>query len=146
MTVARIPLPRKTKRTRRTNRLTTAAPDEGLTGFVHGLKASKDEERTAISLRAIRLGFTFQQDLKVRTQLEKKSIDFLVHTKPRPTPLEVQGFIGHGTASQKAADELRRTIIDNETRGTWERVKFVTYEHTYDQERLNTEIRRLFRN
>lgn len=139
----RYPKPKKSKRVRRTNRLTLPNEDEGLTGFVQNLKASADEERVARGLKQRGLKFLFQQKLKVGTQFEKKDIDFLVMTLPKPTPLEVDGMIGHYTQSQQNADRLREVII-NQTNTGWEKMKRITWRHTHNQESVNAELRRLF--
>ena len=139
----RYPKPKKSQRVRRTNRLTTPLAEEGLTGLVQGLNASADEERVARGLKIRGLKFTFQQKVKVPTQIEAKNVDFLVMTLPRPTPLEVDGFIGHYTQSQQSKDKLRELII-NQTNTGWEQMKQITWRHTHSQDSVNQELRRLF--
>ena len=85
----------------------TEHPDEGLTGWVNGIRASDLEERFSRELRKKRLGFAFQHNVRVENRGYKNTIDFVVDTGFSHQAVEVFGPFTHGDAlSEKDAARL----------------------------------------
>ena len=89
-------------------------PEELLSGYVHGEKASKLEERFAIALDFFGLTYQFQYEVPSIYSLpgEEKNIDFLVYDGGIAWPIEVGASFVHDTTSEKDA-ELARTALIN---------------------------------
>ena len=72
---------RQRARPKETGRIRRRATDEGLTGFIGGLKASDIEERFARSLSKYKLEYTFRQHYfgPARTTPGAIEVDFMVN-------------------------------------------------------------------
>jgi hypothetical protein len=71
----------RTARPEKLNRIPRSEGSEGLTGYVHGLRASDLEERSARSLNSLGLDFNFQFEVTTAFSLpgEERKVDFIVH-------------------------------------------------------------------
>lgn len=86
--------------------------DEGLTGYVHGSKASDLEERLARALDKRGLDYAFQVSIYTAYSLpdEEKKVDFVIEGR---LPVEPLGFIGHFlTIGQRAKDRMRELQLN----------------------------------
>ena len=96
------------------NRIKSISPidDPPLTRWVNGVRASDIEERFARSLRKAKIEFSFQVPVATAFSLpgEDKVVDFLDHTNR--LAIEVDGQIGHRTASQKGKTVVRDTVLN----------------------------------
>ena len=105
---------RKSKLPDRLGRPMQVKDNEVLTGLVNGEKASDLEERVARALKKRKIGFQFQYPVRTSFTFPNKpnSVDFVASTLPRPTPIEVNGTIGHNTASELSADDFREQVLN----------------------------------
>lgn len=118
--------------------------DEGLTGFVRGLKASDIEERFARALNKYRVPFEFQVFIPSNYSFpgEAKEMDFIV----RDQPVNVHGYIGHfHTSGQKWKDRVRDLMIDEVLvpKG-YKPVKTVVQSDLDNQDIADMTVRRIF--
>lgn len=94
--------------------------DEGLPETVQGKAVgSKNEARVAVALGMLQLPFRYQVSVFGGRQFPGgQVIDFLVFTKPRPTPLYVQSTYWHGpTRKGRDKDELQQAAVRGRKRG-----------------------------
>jgi len=89
-------------------------PEELLTGYVHGQKASDLEERLAIALDFFGISYIFQYDVVSAYTLpdEGKLIDFLVNDGGLWIPLEPGGGFFHRSPSQQEEERARQNTIN----------------------------------
>ena len=99
------------------NRLAGARETERLTGFVHGKEASDLEERFARALDRAGKDYRFEYLVLSNIGLpgEENQIDFVVDDI---YPVEVDGNFTHKSAEQKAHDQQRDAIL-NEQLSDW---------------------------
>lgn len=92
----------------------TGAPEELLSGYVHGEKASKLEERFAMALDFFGLTYKFQYEVPSIYSLpgESKIIDFIVFDGGIAWPIEVGASFVHDTTSEKEAERARTGLIN----------------------------------
>ncbi len=107
----------KTKKTARVDAVfdrPTGPPEEVLTGYVHGEKASALEERFAIALDFFGLTYQFQYEVPGVYSLEgeRKNIDFLVYDGGIAWPVEVGASFVHDTQSEKEAEAERVDLLN----------------------------------
>jgi len=88
--------------------------EEGLTGYVHGQKASDLEERLAIALDFYGIPFIFQFEVDSAYSLpsEGKLIDLLVNDGGLWIPLEPGGGFFHRSPSQQEEERARQNTIN----------------------------------
>ena len=107
-------------KTRRTRRVEPGydrpwpVPEEFLTGYVHGKRASALEERFAMALDFFGLTFIFQFEVESAYSLpgEGKRIDFLVFDGGFGIPIEIGASFIHDSPSEKEEERLRQSIIN----------------------------------
>ena len=89
-------------------------PEELLTGYVHGQKASDLEERLAIALDffGIQYIFQFEVDSAYSLPSEGKVIDLLVNDGGLWIPLEPGGAFFHRSPSQQEEERARQNTIN----------------------------------
>lgn len=89
-------------------------PEEFLTGWVHGNRASALEERFAKALDFFGLTYSFEYVVPVAHGLphEGKNIDFIVFDGGLAMPIEVGATFTHGRPSQEEAEGQRMAIIN----------------------------------
>ena len=99
------------------NRIAGASEDERLTGFVHGKEASDLEERFARALDGAGKDYQFEYLVLSNVGLpgEENQIDFVVEDI---YPVEIDGNFTHKSAEQKAHDQQRDAIL-NEQLSDW---------------------------
>lgn len=106
---------RRTARVERLNRMPREAEEEGLSGYVHGVRASALEERSAISLRKLGLEFIFQFEVVTAFSLpeQERKVDFIVHDGlSYAYEIDEIEFIHRGAESQQ--EDLLRDALVNE--------------------------------
>ncbi len=81
--------------------------EEGLTGWVNGLRASDLEERIARAFRTKRLNFEFHHRVRMEGRVYKNDIDFIVNTDFVRQAIEVFGPFTHDSESNKQKDAAR---------------------------------------
>jgi len=91
-----------------------------LTGWVHGKEASDLEERFYRGVKnAGILDEDLHYDVPVRVtngmRPEEKKVDFMIDLGVMQ-PVEVDGYIGHYTASQQGYDQIREMLLNAEFR------------------------------
>jgi hypothetical protein len=104
----------RTARPEKLNRIKQNADSEGLTGYVHGLKASDLEERSARSLNDLDVDFTFQFEVTTAFTLpgEERKVDFIVHDGASYAyEIDEVDFIHRG-AEAIQEDLIRDVLID----------------------------------
>jgi hypothetical protein len=106
---------RRTARLDRLNRMPRTSENEGLSGYVHGLRASDLEERSAISLGKLGLEFNFQWEVRTAFSLpdEERKVDFIVHDGLLYAyEIDEVEFIHRGAEAQQ--EDLVRDSLINE--------------------------------
>ena len=95
------------------NRLAGLSEDERLTGFVHGKEASDLEERFARALDRAGKDYRFEYLVLSNVGLpgEENQIDFVVDDI---YPMEIDGNFTHKSAEQKAHDQQRDAILNEQ--------------------------------
>lgn len=96
--VQTLPLPTKT--------------EEGLTGWVNGLRASDLEERLARAFRKKQLKFVFKFDTLVPGDVFEKEIDYVVNNWPVIKAIEVYGPFSHEGQANIERDLLRASELN----------------------------------
>lgn len=98
----------------RANRILPRGNNETLTGQVQGQRASDIEERFAIALMKKKLRFFFQYMIYtvVTVPGNENMVDFLVEYNGIWKAFEIDGEIGHKTASQKGDDVVRDALVN----------------------------------
>lgn len=86
--------------------------DEGLTGWINGLTASKLEERFARALRGKQLAFKFKFDIRQPGREFKNNIDFIVNTGFTEEAVEIFGPFTHESESDRRRDEDRIAVLN----------------------------------
>lgn len=81
--------------------------EEGLTGWVNGLRASDLEERWARALRAKNLKFIFHFQTRIPGRGYKNDIDFVVNDDFKRVAIEVFGPLSHEGEGNMRRDEVR---------------------------------------
>jgi hypothetical protein len=105
----------RTARPERLNRIKQETDSEGLTGYVHGLKASDLEERSARSLNKMDIDFNFQFEVTTAFTLpgEERKVDFVVRQGlGYAYEIDEVEFIHRGAAAQQ--EDLVRDALINE--------------------------------
>lgn len=107
----------KTRRTKRVEAIFDrpyGAPEEVLSGYVHGERASVLEERFAIALDFYGLTYRFQYEVPSIYSLpgEGKQLDFLVHDGGIAWPVEIGSKFVHDSPSKKEEEAARVSIIN----------------------------------
>ena len=92
----------------------SAKPEELLTGYVHGQKASDLEERLAIALDFFGIEYIFQFEVDSAYSLpsEGKLIDFLVNDGGLWIPLETGAKFFHASPSEQELERARQNTIN----------------------------------
>lgn len=111
------PFQYKTPRTQRIDATfdrPTSPPDEMLTGYVHGEKASVLEERFAIALDFFGLTFIFQYEVPGLYTIpgEGKLIDFIVYDGGIAWPVEIGSSFVHASPSKQEEERARMQTIN----------------------------------
>ena len=106
---------RRTKRIEATFDRPHGAPEEILTGYVHGERASVLEERFAIALDFYGLTYRFQYEVPSIYSLpgEGKQLDFLVYDGGIAWPVEIGSKFVHDSPSKKEEEMARVSIIND---------------------------------
>lgn len=107
----------KTRRTARVEPIYDAAeskPEEMLTGYVHGERASVLEERYAIALDFFGLIYEFQYEIASMYSLpgEEKTIDFIVFDGGLAMPVEIGSRFVHGSPSKQEEEQARMNTVN----------------------------------
>ena len=108
-------------KTRRTRRVEPGydrpwpTPEEFLTGYVHGKRASALEERFAMALDFFGMTFIFQFEVDSAYSLpgEGKRIDFIIMTGGLGIPIEIGASFIHDSPSKKEEERARQAIIND---------------------------------
>ena len=89
-------------------------PEELLTGYVHGKRASDLEERFALALQHFGMDFVFQFEVASAYSLpdEAKLIDFLVFDGGLGIPIEIGASFFHASPSDRELERERQNIIN----------------------------------
>ena len=84
-------------------------PEEMLTGYVHGERASDLEERFAMALDFYGLTYQFQYEVASMYTLpdQEKKIDFIVFDGGIAWPVEIGSKFVHGTPSKQEEEQER---------------------------------------
>jgi hypothetical protein len=92
----------------------TGPPEEMLTGFVHGKKASDLEERFAKALDFFGIEYIFQFEVQSAYSLpnEGKQIDFIVFDGGIGIPVEIGASFVHSGPSEQEMERLRQGIVN----------------------------------
>jgi len=128
------------------NRIAGQAPDERLSGFVHGMEASTLEERFARALDRRGLRFIFQHRIDTPYQIpgQENEVDFVVE-EYGTHPIEVDGNWIHKSAAAKAKDKLRDAILDDILgKEGWHPIVRVPGNELEDQAQANNVVEALF--
>ena len=106
---------RRTKRIEATFDRPYGAPEEILTGYVHGERASVLEERFAIALDFYGLTYRFQYEVPSIYSLpnEGKQLDFLVYDGGIAWPVEIGSKFVHDSPSKKEEEMVRVALIND---------------------------------
>ena len=101
-------------RPKETGRIRKRATDEGLTGFIGGIKASDIEERFARSLSKHRLEYTFQQHYfgPAKNTPGAIQVDFMVNLGAMWVPVQIDGEIAHRTIMQRMEDKVKDSRLN----------------------------------
>ena len=93
---------------------TSPKPEELLTGYVHGKRASDLEERFALALDHFGIQFIFQFEVASAYSLpgEEKLIDFLVFDGGLGIPIEIGARFFHASPSEQERERERQNIIN----------------------------------
>ena len=101
---------------------------------------SQNELNTAQALYELKLTFDYQVNFGGGRVLGGQVIDFVVHTKPLPTPVFVQGSYWHG--GKKAMESrLKMWQVEAKTRGYWAKPVELTEEETSTLEQAKEAIK-----
>ena len=108
----------KTRRTQRPDAIFDrpySKPEEILSGFVHGERASVLEERFAIALDFYGLTYRFQYEVPSIYSLpnEGKQLDFIVFDGGIAWPVEIGSKFVHDSPSKKEEELARVSIIND---------------------------------
>lgn len=108
----------KTRRTQRigaTFERPEGPPEEFLTGYVHGVRASALEERFARALDFYGLQYQFQFEVPGMYSIpgEGKLIDFIVYDGGIAWPVEIGSAFVHDSTSKKEEEHQRVQTINN---------------------------------
>ena len=126
------------------NRLAGASEDERLTGFVHGKEASDLEERFARALDKNNHGYAFEYVILSNVGLpgEENQIDFVVDDI---YPVEIDGNFTHKSAEQKAHDQQRDAILNEQLSDWgWQPIERIPGDFLETQEAANQIVREQF--
>jgi hypothetical protein len=106
---------RQTKRLEGTFQRPTSPPEEILSGYVHGKRASALEERYAKALEFYELEFSFRYEVPSIYSLpgEGKELDFVVWAGGLGIPVEVGASFVHDSPSKKEEERRREAIIND---------------------------------
>jgi len=90
-------------------------PEEILTGYVHGVRASALEERFAKALDFFGLNYQFQFEVASIYSLpgEGKIIDFIVMPGGLGIPIEIGSSFVHDSPSKKEEERFRQSLIND---------------------------------
>lgn len=91
-----------------------STPEEFLTGYVHGVRASVLEERFARALDFFGIDYRFQYEIPSIYSLpgEEKTIDFLVYDGGIAFPVEIGSLFVHGSPSNQEEERARIATIN----------------------------------
>ena len=113
-------------------------------GLVQGKSASDIEMRVALSLEKFKWEFTFQAGVMGGRQVRGgQVVDFIVETKPLPTPLYVYGEYWHGN-KQAERDKLMIALLSSALHGAYAQPEIVWGEELATQEMSDETILRIF--
>ena len=89
-------------------------PEELLTGYVRGKRASELEERFAIALDSFGMEYIFQYEVVSAYTLpdEGKRIDFIVFDGGLGIPIEIGASYFHASPSQQEEERIRQDTIN----------------------------------
>jgi hypothetical protein len=92
----------------------TKLPEEMLTGYVHGKKASVLEERFATALDFFGVDYIFQFEVQSAYSLpgEGKKIDFIVFDGGIGIPIEIGASFIHDSPSKQEEERVRQGIVN----------------------------------
>ena len=108
----------KTRRTARVEAIfdrPVSPPEEILTGYVHGIRASELEERFAKALDFFGIDFIFQFEVASAYSLpgEGKLIDFIILAGGLGIPIEIGSSFVHDSPSKKEEELFRQSLIND---------------------------------
>ena len=113
-------------------------------GLIQGKSASDIEYRVAISLDKFKWEYTFQAGIMGGRQMRGgQVIDFIVETKPLPTPLYIFGEYYHG-GKQEERDKLMMELLSSAFHGTFTQPEALWGDQLETQEESDAEILKLF--
>jgi hypothetical protein len=97
------------------NRITPKKDETKLTGFVHGQKASSNEEKFGRAMDLENREYIFQFYIPTPFQIpgQQNSIDFMDTTEVW-TPIEIDDNFTHKSGTQRAQDQLRDQVLSKE--------------------------------
>jgi len=112
-----------------------------MTVAIQGVMAgSQNEVNVAAALDKLGLQYQFQYSWGGGRVLGGQVIDFIVYTKPKPTPVYVQGSYWHG--GKKAMESrLKMWQVEAKTRGYWAKPVELTEEETSTLEQAKEAIK-----
>ena len=113
-------------------------------GLIQGKSASDIEMRVAISLEKYNWEFVFQAGIMGGRQVRGgQVVDFIVETRPLPTPLYVYGRYWHGSL-QAERDRLMIILMKSKYRHAFAPPEIVWGEQLETQEMSDQTILKLF--
>ena len=138
----------KTRRTQRPDSIFDrpyTAPEEILTGYVHGERASALEERFAMALDFYGMTYRFQYEVHSVYSLpgEEKTLDFLVYEGGIAVPIEIGSAFVHDSPSKREEETYRVSLINDVlpmlgimqiTDDAWPMGSYVPYDRPFDLE------------
>jgi len=113
-------------------------------GLVQGKSASDIELRVAISLDKFNWEYQFQVGVMGGRQLRGgQVVDFIVDTKPLPTPLYIYGEYFHGSV-QAERDKLMLALMSSAFHGQYAQPEILWGEQLQTQEESDQQILQIF--
>ena len=102
---------------------------------------SVNEENTAAALDKLGLDYAYQYSWGGGRVLGGQVIDFIVYTKPKPTPVYVQGAYWHG-GKNAMESKLKMWQVEAATRAYWFAPVELTEEETSTVDKAYEAIKR----
>ena len=113
-----------------------------MTVAIQGVMAgSQNEVNVAAALDKLGLQYQFQYSWGGGRVLGGQVIDFIVYTKPKPTPVYVQGAYWHG-GKNAMESKLKMWQVEAATRGYWSKPVALEEEETSTLEKALDAVKR----
>ncbi len=109
---------------------------------IQGVMAgSQNEVNVAAALDKLGLDYAYQYSWGGGRVLGGQVIDFIVYTKPKPTPVYVQGAYWHG-GKKEMESKLKMWQVEAATRGYWSKPVALEEEETSTVDKAYEAIKR----